>query len=195
MPCRSGGLIMLLKQDWQHRNLSDADHWLIVDQARLKDVLEYLYSTQEQPEWHYLYQGTALQSLNSHGPLLIKANAALLKTWRSESPWRDNTSLWITREPNVATLISHLQSLLMVNNSQDIPCLFRFYVPHSLMVWGESISAHTPRLLGPFYELVWFSEQQGWVLQQPVEQAAVIKNLTPLKLTREDEKALEMITA
>ncbi|MBU3825412.1 MAG: DUF4123 domain-containing protein [Candidatus Oceanisphaera merdipullorum] len=185
---------MLLKKDWQHSKASDVDHWLIVDQARLKDVLKYVYSTQEQPEWYYLYQGTALQSLNNNGPLLIKADAALLETWRNDSRWRDNTSLWITHESSSALLISHLQSLLMVNNSRDIPCLLRFYVPNSLMAWGERIQGHTPRLLGPFHELVWFSEEQWWTLQQPAEQAAVIKHLTRLKLTREDEKALEVIT-
>lgn len=186
---------MLLKQDWHQSNLSDADHWLIVDQARLKHVLEYLYTIREQLEWHYLYQGTALQSLNNDGPLLIKANAALLETWRCDGRWRDNSTLWVTREQNAAALVSHLQSLLMVNNSRDIPCLFRFYAPHTLSAWGTRIQAHTPRLLGPFYELVWFGEEQCWTLQQPSDGAAVVKNLVRVKLTREDDTALEVITA
>ncbi|MGL6243953.1 DUF4123 domain-containing protein [Pseudomonas sp.] len=166
--------------------------WLLLDvpgEPRAGAVLRQQFA---QVRWFRLFDGTELQPLREHGPLLVdlKECPALADLCQREP--RSWSGLLLVSEASSAQLLEHLRRMLTVTFGLHHRGLLSYYNPHTASYFFDACDAlELSRWLGPISQMRWFGGtwadraigSQGWQrLSNPglaVSPLAVEENLTP----------------
>lgn len=145
---------MMLPFKTQQRNGVELQAWWVVDVARHPYLLQSIYQHEDNPDLHFLYQGTPLQTLREYSPILLRLTpTSALWPMLSLPLWQQNALVIWTTQDEPSELLCHLQSLLFMTVERNLT-LIRFYSPATFHALSKSLSlARLALMSGPI---------QGW---------------------------------
>ncbi len=142
----------------------DGSLYAVVDAARAGEVLALL--AQGDAPFASLYQGPALQRYMSVSPFLVRYRAqAAACRWLTTSAWGDSCGLLLTSRAPFEELVSHLASLVLVEDECGVADIFRFHDPRVLPLFLPTCRGpELDRFFGPVERLMVESETAAELL-------------------------------
>lgn len=124
--------------------------YLLLDQARIKNLSQRLLELAPNTPPQLLYQGTAYASLQHLGPALLTVtlDSPLADTFFQE--WDTAGGIWLESDAPASEVLAHLRSLVHVQVPGDVTVLFRYYDPRIAVSWLTDLPpTERDRLMGP----------------------------------------------
>lgn len=124
-------------------------NYLLLDGAQIDGLLGRIYSLDDSPSIHPLYQQSAYEALAEVGPLLVALNphGELAQVFQRE--WQATAGIWLESDADEAVLVEHMRSLIHAQ-VEGVTVLLRYYDPRITRSWLEPMTAsERDGLLGP----------------------------------------------
>lgn len=157
----------------------ERSRYLLLDGAQIDGLPNRLYSLEDNPQIHWLYQDTAYHALLDLGPALIAlpVHSALEQVFIEH--WQDKAGLLIESPAAPESLAEHLRSLIHARVSGDVTLLLRYYDPRVITHWLPGLDAgQRDRLMGPVSRIRLPrgpNHEQRWLVrqrEQPIQRYA-----------------------
>ena len=124
--------------------------YLLLDGAQIDGLAARIYSLEESPSLHLLYQQSAYEALAEVGPLLVavRPHSELAQVFHRE--WQATAGIWLESDASEDDLLEHLRSLIHVRLEGDQTMLFRYHDPRITALWLGALKAdERDPLMGP----------------------------------------------
>lgn len=124
--------------------------YLLLDGAQIDGLVARIYSLEESPSLHLLYQQSTYEALADVGPLLVavRPHSELAQVFQQE--WRATAGIWLESDASEDALVEHLRSLIHVRLEGDQTTLFRYHDPRIMALWLGAMKAdERDPLMGP----------------------------------------------
>jgi len=184
--------------------------YLLLDGAQIDKLPNRIYSLEDNPQIHWLYQDTAYHALLDLGPALIAlpAHSPLEQVFIEH--WQDEAGLLIESPAAPESLAEHLRSLIHARVSGDVTLLLRYYDPRVMAHWLPGLDAgQRDRMMGPVSRIRLprgLNHEQRWIIreqEQPIQHYASrpwlylddqqLQQLNGARLERFDQQLLEHV--
>jgi hypothetical protein len=124
-------------------------NYLLLDGAQIDGLLGRIYSLEDSPSVHPLYQQSAYEPLAEVGPVLVAVSAASGLAQHFIQHWQSNAGIWLESDADEMVLVEHLRSLIHAQ-VEGVTVLLRYYDPRITRSWlGPMTPSERDRLLGP----------------------------------------------
>lgn len=124
-------------------------NYLLLDGAQIDGLLGRIYSLEDSPSVHPLYQQSAYETLAEVGPVLVAVSPASGLAQHFIQHWQSNAGIWLESDAGEMVLVEHLRSLIHAQ-VEGVTVLLRYYDPRITRSWlGPMAVSERDRLLGP----------------------------------------------
>ena len=124
-------------------------NYLLLDGAQIDGLLGSIYSLENSPSVHPLYQQSAYETLAEVGPVLVAVSPASGLEQHFIQHWQSNAGIWLESDADETVLVEHLRSLIHAQ-VEGVTVLLRYYDPRITRSWlGPMTASERNRLLGP----------------------------------------------
>ena len=125
--------------------------YLCLDSMQFENIEQFLYQTEPDPKWAWVYEDTPLASMTKAGPVLVQVSvdSPLLKQWLDEG-YQMRWGILLASSAGFDTVLAHLQWLSRVRYPCGTAMLFRYYVPDIAdVLFSKEIENEYSQLWGP----------------------------------------------
>lgn len=142
-------------REWQIQ--PDQRCLLIVDAAQCDEheVTKVLYSESNDPNWHWLFENSPLETFADAGPVIVDTMIGSKFCQQALAQWADKGLLFLFTETAVEEAATGLRGMLSVDLETAGPCLIRAYDTRFLQVLSACQPDQMAELVGIDSTWIW----------------------------------------